>query len=122
MLTSSAKAKGRNFQYWVAKKIAQLLGVTFNQQDDLCPVHSREMGQSGSDIYIRDRELFSKFPYSIECKNTEKMNLYAYIDQVKANTKDGQPWLVFHKKNRSKPIVIMDAEHFFDLYTKIREE
>lgn len=117
--TASNKAKGRRLQYWVAEKVAQLLGVTFDQQDDLCPVHSREMGQSGSDTFIRDKELAKKFPYSIECKNTEKVNLYAFIEQAKSNTKEGQQWLVVHKKNRSKPVVIVDADHFFELLASI---
>ncbi len=115
MKTSSCKAKGRNLQYWVAKKIAGIFGIEFNQQDDLCPIHSREMGQSGTDVYIRDKKMASVFPYDIECKNTEKVSLYAYIEQAKANTKKDKEWLVVHKKNHSKPIVIMDAEHFFSL-------
>jgi len=115
MKTSSCKAKGRNFQYWVANKIAELLGVNFNQQDDLCPIHSREMGQSGTDVYIRNKELKEQFPYAIECKNTETVSLYKYIEQAKSNTESGEQWLLFHKKNRSKPIVIMDAEYFFRL-------
>lgn len=120
--TASNKAKGRRLQYWVAEKVAQLLGVTFDQQDDLCPVHSREMSQSGDDVFIRDKALAEKFPYSIECKNTEKVSLYAFIEQAKANTKEGQEWLVVHKKNRSKPVVVMDAEHFFALAAKVLKE
>ena len=115
MKTSSCKAKGRNLQYWVAKQIAKLFDIEFNQQDDLCPIHSREMGQSGTDVYIRDKILSDKFKYDIECKNTEKVSLYAYIDQAKANTKEGREWLVIHKKNNSKPLAIMDASHFFDV-------
>lgn len=115
MKTSGCKAKGRRFQYWVAEKVAELLGVEFNQQDDLCAVHSREMGQSGTDVYVRDRELKKLFPYDVECKNTESVSLYKYIEQAKGNTKSENQWIVFHKKNRSKPIVILDAEHFFEL-------
>lgn len=115
MTTASRKAKGRNLQYWVAKKVAKLFGIVFDQQDDLCEIHSREMGQAGCDVYIRDKTLYDLFPYDIECKNTETVSLYAYIEQAKANTKEGRQWLVVHKKNQSKPIVIMDAEHFFDI-------
>lgn len=118
MKTASKKAKGRSLQYWIAQKVSDLLGVEFKQSDDLCPVHSREMGQSGSDIYIRDKVLADKFPYDIECKNTETISLYSYIDQAKANTKEGRQWLVVHKKNRSKPIVIMDADHFFEMIAR----
>lgn len=119
MKTSSKKAKGRILQYWVADKICQLFGISFSYADDLCPIKSRGMGQSGNDVYITDKSLYDKFPYAIECKNTETVSLYSYIEQVKANTKDGQPWIVIHKKNRNKPIIIMDAEHFFDLYKNI---
>lgn len=115
---SSRKAKGRRLQYWVAEKVATLLGVTFDQQDDTCPVHSREMGQSGSDVYIRDKELAKRFPYSIECKNTETFSMYSTIKQVKANTKPGQEWVIFHKKNHSDPVAVISAEHFFELIDK----
>ena len=121
MKPSSAKAKGRNFQYWVADEIGKLLGIKFDQQDDQCPIHSREMGQSGVDIYFREKSLYEKFPYDIECKNTENISVYSYIKQAEANTKSGRNWLIFHKKNRHSPIVIMDALHFFELMRN-REE
>lgn len=114
MKPSSCKAKGRKLQYWVADRIAKLLGVEFDQGNDLCPVHSREMGQQGTDIYIRDKELAKRFPFDVECKNTETVALYKYIEQAKANTKKGNQWLVVHKKNKSKPVVILDAEYFFN--------
>lgn len=119
MKTSSRKAKGRDLQYWVARQIGKLFGIEFNNQDDLCPIKSRGMGQSGNDVYLTDAELFEKFPYAVECKNTETISTYAYIRQVKENSQENQEWLVIHKKNYHKPIVILDAEHFFDLYKKL---
>jgi hypothetical protein len=121
MTTAGKKAKGRNFQYWVAKQVANLFNIEFVQSDDLCAIHSREMGQSGSDVFIRDKTLYDLFPYDIECKNTETISVYKYIEQANANTKAGRHWLVFHKKNRSHPIVIMDAEYFFELQKELLE-
>lgn len=118
MKTSSKKQKGRNLQYWVAEKVCKLFNLKFDNQDDLCPIKSRGMGQAGNDVYITDKKLFDKFPFAIECKNTENISVYAYIRQVKANTKKDQPWLVVHKKNHHKPIVILDAEEFFKIYEK----
>jgi len=115
MKTASKKAKGRNLQYWVCNQVANLFNITFDQQDDQCPIHSREMGQSGSDVYIRNKELYDMFPYDIECKNTENISVYSYIKQAISNTKSGRNWLVIHKKNRSAPIVILDANHFFEI-------
>lgn len=119
MKTSSCKAKGRNLQYWAAEQLAGVLGIEFNQQDDLCPVHSREMGQSGKDVYIRDKALVEKFPFSVECKNTETISLYSYIEQAKRNTTPDTSWLVIHKKNKSKPVVIMDGEVFFKMVSEL---
>jgi hypothetical protein len=121
MKTSSRKAKGRNFQYWVCEKICGVFGFTFDQQDDLCPVHSREMGQKGTDVVIRDKGVHAAFPYDIECKNTQTISVYSYIRQAEANTKEGRNWLIFHKKNHTKPIVIMDAEHFFELFKEAKK-
>lgn len=113
----SAKNKGRILQNWICEKIANLFNVEFNNQDDQCLIHSREMGQSGCDVILRG-EIYELFPFDIEAKNTEKVSLYKFIEQAKSNTKEGRDWLLFHKKNRSNPIVIMDAEVFFKIINK----
>lgn len=115
--TSSCKAKGRNLQKWVCQRIADIFNIKFNNQDDQCLIHSREMGQSGTDVILRG-EIYNKFPFAIECKNTEKLSLYPTIEQAKQNTKDNQDWLVVHKKNRNEPIVIMSWEAFEKLFKK----
>ena len=115
---SSRKAKGRELQYWACKKIAELFNIDFVQGDDLCPIHSRDAGLSGTDVVIRDKNIYEKFIYDVECKRTEKLNLYENINQAKTNTKDGRQWLIIHKKNNTKPVVVLDAEHFFELLKK----
>lgn len=116
---ASRKAKGRNLQYWVCNKIASLFNIEFNQQDDHCPIHSREMGQQNRDIIIRE-PLYSKFKYSIECKNSESFNFKSTIEQVKANTKKDEKWIIVHKRKCFKnPIVMMDADLFFEMQKKI---
>ncbi len=121
MKTASRKAKGRNLQYWVAEKVCQLFGIVFEQQNDLCPIHSREMGQSGTDIVIREQKIYNNFIYDVECKNVERVNIYDCIKQAKDNTKKGRQWLLIHKKNRHKPIAILDADHFFELLSENRQ-
>ena len=117
---ASRKAKGRNLQKWVCQKIADLFDIIYDQQDDTCPIHSREMGQSGTDVCIRSADLKNKFIYDIECKNTESVSLYNWIKQAQANTETPRQWLVVHKKNHSHPIVILDAVHFFELLKNIK--
>lgn len=119
MTPSSGKAKGRVLQYWVAKKIAELFNIEFESNNDLCPVKSRAMGQHGVDVYITDAKLAELFPLDVEAKNTEKVPVYSFITQAKANAKKEDSWLVIHKKNRSRPIAILDASKFFEIYAEL---
>lgn len=109
----SAKDKGRNLQKWVCERIAELFNIEYNQQDDNCVIHSREMGQSGVDIIIRDY-LRNYFPFSIECKSSEQLNLIETIQQAKKNTKKDEHWIIVYKKKAiQKPVVIMDWDCFY---------
>lgn len=112
--TRSAKNKGMRLQKWVASKICDLFSLEFDNQNDDSYVQSRTCGLSGTDIILRGF-VKDKFIYDVECKNTEKINLYKNIEQAKQNTEVGREWLLVHKKNHSKPIVILDADHFFEL-------
>lgn len=116
--TSSAKAKGRNLQKWVCGEIAELIGIEYDQQDDNCLIHSREMGQHGNDIILRE-EVFKKFPFSIECKNTEKFNIRESINQAIKNTKKDTSWMVIYKYNGLKiPVVIIDWNTFKEIWKR----
>ena len=112
---ASRKAKGRNLQKWVCSKIAKILDMKFDQQDDQCLIHSREMGQQGVDIILRG-DTIKKFPFSIECKSSEQLNLIGTVKQAKSNQVDGTDWLIVYKKKAfKKPIVIMDWDAFENL-------
>ena len=117
--TSSAKGKGRNLQYWVCERIAEMFGIKFVQSDDTCLVHSREMGQHGTDICLRG-ELYNKFPYDIECKAQESLSIPDWVRQARANTKKGRKWLVVFKKQTigGEPLVLMDWSTFEELNKK----
>lgn len=114
--TSSAKGKGRNLQYWVCERIAEMFGIKFVQSDDTCLVHSREMGLSGCDIILRG-ESYNKFPYDIECKAQESLSIPDWVRQARANTKKGRRWLVVFKKQTigGEPLVLMDWSTFEEL-------
>lgn len=114
--TSSAKAKGRNLQKWACEKISELLGIPWGK-DEL--IASREMGQSGTDVRLIG-EALERFPYSVECKWQESWSVPAWIKQAEANQLDGTDWLLIVKRNHIRPAVIMDAEHFFELFKKIQ--
>lgn len=115
----SAKSKGRNLQKKVCEDIASLLNIEYNQSDDLCLIHSREMGQSGVDIILRGDTLF-EFPFSIECKSSESFNLAKTIEQAKANKRSGTDWMVVHKrKSFSSPVVMLDWSVFLSIMKKV---
>lgn len=115
---SSAKSKGRNLQQWVCQKISELTGIPYVQSDDQCDIHSREMGQHGMDVVLRG-EALKKFPYSVECKSSESLDLVGTIEQAKNNTYKGTDWLIVHKRKAlASPIVIMAWEAFEKLYRR----
>lgn len=112
----SAKGKGRELQKWVCRKISGLTDIPFDNKDDNCMIHSREMGQSGVDIILRG-EALQKFPFSVECKSTESLNLREFVQQAKNNQKDGTDWMVVVRtKSISDVVVIMSWGSFEKLY------
>jgi len=108
MKPQSAKAKGRNLQKWVRDQLIEQLDV--HPED----IESRSMGAGGEDL-IMARAARSKFPFSIECKNVEKLNVWEAYDQAKTNSGDYEP-IVVMKKNHKKPLVVVDAEYFIKLF------
>ena len=112
---ASRKQKGRNLQKWTAKKISELLSIPCGK-DEL--IASREMGQSGTDVRLIG-EALKRFPFSIETKCQEKWSMNQFIQQAKANQMDSTDWLLIVKKNHDKPVVVMDADSFFNLLERI---
>lgn len=120
--TSSAKAKGRNLQKWVCGKISEIIDIPYDQQDDQCLIHSREMGQAGVDIILKG-EALERFPFSIECKNTEGFSIGPTITQIENNLILGTDWIIVHKKKMYKqPLVMMYWETFQKLFSKREED
>ena len=107
MKTQSAKAKGRRFQQWVLDKLIETLNI--HPED----IESRSMGAGGEDL-IMARAAREKFPFSIECKNQEKLNVWDAYKQASENSKDYEP-IVVMKKNNHKTFVVLDAEKFVKL-------
>ena len=107
MKTQSAKAKGRNLQKWVVNKLIETFDI--HPED----IKSCSMGAGGEDV-VMARAAREKFPFSVECKNVEKLNVWDAYEQAKANSSGYEP-IVVMKKNHKKPLVVLDAEHFIEL-------
>ena len=110
MKTQSAKAKGRNLQKWVRDQLIEQLEI--HPED----IESRSMGAGGEDL-IMSRSAREKFPFSIECKNVEKLNVWEAYEQAKSNCNGYEP-IVIMKKNHKKPLVVIDAEYFIKNFGK----
>ena len=55
-----------------------------------------------------------KFPFSVECKNQEKLNVWDAYEQAQANSNGYEP-IVVMKRNHKKPLVVIDAEYFISM-------
>lgn len=107
MKTQSAKNKGRVLQKWVVEKLIEEYNI--HPED----IKSCSMGAGGEDI-VMARAAREKFPFSVECKNVERLNVWEAYEQACANSNGYEP-IVVMKKNRKKPLVVMDAEEFIKL-------
>ena len=113
MKTQSAKAKGRKLQQWVRDLILESFPL---ESDD---VRSTSMGAGGEDVLLSPAAR-KYFPFSIECKNVEKLNVWQAYEQAEANCGDNEPLLVM-KKNRKDPLVVMDAEKFMEIMKELSD-
>lgn len=111
MKTSSAKAKGRLLQKWFVDLLTTKLQL--NPLD----IESRPMSSRGEDV-IMGSETRSKFPCSIECKNQEKVNVWNSYEQAVKNAPVQTEPIVVIKRNHSKPLVVVDAEFFVELFNE----
>ena len=108
MKTQSAKAKGRRLQQHVRDVLIEQLEI--HPED----IESRSMGAGGEDL-IMARAAREKFPYSIECKNQEKLNVWNAYTQCDMNAKNYEP-LVIIKKNNFKSLAVVDLDYFINLH------
>ena len=111
MKPQSAKAKGRKLQQWVRNLLIETLDI--HPED----IKSCSMGAGGEDV-IMARAAREKFPFSVEAKNVEKLNVWAAYEQACSNCGDNEPLLIM-KKNRKKPLVVLDAETFVQIIKKL---
>lgn len=99
MKSASAKAKGRRLQNEVRDRIKERWGF----EPD-----TAVMGEKGKDV--KDERL----PYSIECKNVEKLNLWAAWQQAKDNLFEGDTPVVVFTRNRADTLAVVPLDWFIE--------
>ena len=108
MKTRSAKSKGRRLQNQV--KDILLEAFTELEPDD---IRTAIMGETGEDIKLSPAAR-KQIPFSFECKNQEKINIWSSLEQAEENSGDSKPVLIF-KRNRSKTYAVLKIEDFISL-------
>lgn len=109
MKPSSGKAKGRRLQDMVCADLNRKLDPYVRTGD----IRPAVMGESGEDIKLSPAAR-DAFPFSVECKNVERLNVWQAYDQAVSNSEGYVPLLVI-KKNRRDPLVVLDWTAFLEL-------
>lgn len=109
MSARSSKAKGRRLQ----NRIRDALRLLYPhlEEDD---IKSQTMGMTGEDIVLSPSAR-KYIPYSIECKNVERLPLWKSIKQAEDNTREDCEMALIVKRNRTEPYVIVTLDHWLEL-------
>ena len=111
----SSKAKGRRLQNYVRDKLRSLFidDCTHLPKLEHEDIKSQTMGMTGEDIVLSPaaRKLI---PYSFECKNVEKLNIWQALDQAEANSGKCDPVVVI-KRNRTKDYAVVELDSWLNL-------
>lgn len=107
MTPQSAKAKGRNLQQLVAKKLIE----SFPQFTGL-DISSTSMGVNGEDVKL-SQSAKDLLQIQIECKNRAKIAVFQ--DYAQAKTHGNAEPVVVLKQNHSKPLALIDLDYFIQL-------
>jgi len=109
MKTHSGKTKCRRLQ----NTVRDVLLEHFSEELEPDDIRTAIMGETGEDIKLSPaaRKLI---PYSFECKNQEKLNIWSSLEQAEENSGDYPPVLIF-KRNRSKTYVVIEIDEFLKL-------
>lgn len=110
MRVQSAKNKGRKLQQQVCLDILGHFECLVGGD-----VRSTSMGANGEDILLSPlgRRVF---PYDVECKNCERLNIWSAIDQSERNANTPGSGLVIFKKNRRDAYVALPWSVFLSLH------
>ena len=112
MRPSSAKAKGRRLQTWLASQLQE----TFDLPTE--DVRSTSSGCNGEDVQL-SASAREKIPFSFECKNQERVSIWDAWAQAKSNCGAYAPVVVL-KKNHSDVLCTVSWDTFKGLMVASR--
>jgi hypothetical protein len=111
----SSKAKGRKLQNMIRDALRSAFPIL--EEDD---IKSQTMGMTGEDIVLSPaaRKLI---PYSFECKNVERLQFWASVEQCETNCKEELSPILVVKKNRKDPYACIPIDVFIGLIKELNE-
>ena len=110
---ATRKAKGRKLQQDIVKLIKETF--SFLHEEDII---SAPMGTNGEDI-ILSHEAAEWFPFSVEAKNTERLDIWKALAQAEAETRARTPVVIF-KRNRTSPYLVISFKQFLLILDTLR--
>jgi len=100
----NSKQKGARFE----RAIAHILS------DHGFPAHrSQQYCGANNDADVTSPD----FPFHVECKNVEKLNLYQAFTQAIRDSKGSKPPCVIHTKNHHENLITIRLDDFLKLIT-----
>ena len=108
MKVRSAKAKGRMFEAWLRRHLERALGLS---KDELSLQGS---GAQGIDIWPTPSAK-KWFPFAVEAKNRERLNIFTAWDQATNNAERGDLEPLVIAKRGGYTLAVLDLDYFLSL-------
>jgi hypothetical protein len=111
--TRSAKSKGVRLQNLTRDRLRA-------DYPDLDPddIKGAIMGSTGEDLVLSPAAK-KRIGISVECKARAAIAVGRWYEQAQKNSQGREP-VVIMKEDRHKPLVLVDADHYFDLLSRDR--
>jgi hypothetical protein len=114
MKPASCKNKGRRLQLLVRSHILEAFHGKLLDDD----IVNTSMGCGGEDLKFSPLAR-SCLPISIECKNTESLNIWSALSQASANCPENASPCVIFKRNKSDIYAVLPWKDLLQLYVNL---
>jgi len=104
-----SRQKGKRGEREAAAELGAILGVTARRGVQY------QGGPDSPDVVLEG------VPIHVEAKRTERLSLWAAMEQAKADAPTGSVPLVWHKANRRESVVIVETARLGDLVACVRK-
>jgi len=108
---SRSRQKGKRGERQCAAELAEVFGLTYGVDARRGVQH--QGGHDSPDVVL------DGVPIHVEAKRTERLSLWAAIEQAKADAAPGKVPIVWHKANRRESVIIVETSRLRELAAAI---